>query len=97
MCKEVGGQRSGILGVCEELVIVLAFLQRQDNLSMRVGTKVSCWRGGGAGSGTGHRSQDMVQESLALPDDGQETLLKSAKLERLRRCGEVPSLGAINS
>lgn len=65
MYEEVGSQRSGILGVCEELVIVLAFLQRQDNLSMRVGTEVSCWRSGGAGSGTGHRGQDTVQESLA--------------------------------
>lgn len=64
VCEEVGRQRSGILGVCEELVIVLAFLQRQDNLSTRVGTEVPSWRGGGAGSGAGHRGQDMVQESL---------------------------------
>lgn len=35
VCKEVGGQRFGILRVGEELVVVLAFLKRQGSKGTR--------------------------------------------------------------
>lgn len=64
--KEVGRQRSGILGVGEELVIVLTFLQRHKSLSTRA---QRCPGGARAENGAGHRRSHRAQalDRLAPP------------------------------
>lgn len=84
VCEEVGRQRSGILGVGEELVIVLAFLQQQENLSMQARGR-QCWRDGGAQSRAGHSGQDVVQAPPLPADDGSRNAVKICQTRRPQR------------